>query len=106
MGNKNKYFLWSILTEALAFNYNKEKNSNIKGIHLNPKWSKSPNVVSYQTIMLEGYINIVELENNCYLVLYGNGCNFKNKSGDSFRTFPLIEKEIKSTMLNIKIEKI
>ena len=62
-------------------------------------------VNSYETLGLEGYVALFNLENNVKVVLYGNGAIVNNDGGDT-NTFISLKKDLLQAMRECKIVKV
>ena len=65
-------FLMAIMAEVMNFSNPKLK---LRGENFIPKDLSA----NYETVILKGYVAIIELEPDTHLVLYGNGCVVDNK---------------------------
>lgn len=61
---------------------------------------------NYETVILKGYIAIIDLEENIKVILYGNGATLVDKGGQKIDYYPLLKQDILDAFRSVEITKV
>ncbi len=104
VGERSENWFHNQFMNGFAYVYNKcSLVPSLKGEHLAPNWSPTSTLESFQKILLEGYVAIVNVSPIHKAVLYGNGCHFKDKNGTKVNTYKSIKNELIDLMQQTSI---
>jgi hypothetical protein len=104
VGSKSKNLRNRILMALMVSMFN---NSNrvlkLKGQNFLPQDIE----VEYETVLLKGYIVILDLQRDTKVVLYGNGASLFDKDGKETKDYTsILKQDILTAFQSVKIEKI
>lgn len=104
VGARNAGYWHRQLMNGFAYIYNKcSLATQLQAENLTPIWTPASKIESFQKILLEGYVAILNVSPIHKAVLYGNGCHFTDKSGKKYNTYKSIGDEILDLMQRVSI---
>ena len=104
VGSKSNNKRNTILMEIMALIFNKcNRLLNLKGSNFLP----SDISTEYETVVLKGYMPIINLEKNASVVLYGDGAALFERDGSELKDYaPLLKEDILKAFRAVKIVKL
>lgn len=104
VGKRIDSWVYRQFMNGFAYVYNKcTLATQLTGDNLTPVWTPNSSLESFQKVLLEGYVAIVDISPLHKAVLYGNGCHFKDKQGKEFNTFKNISDELLHLIKQVSI---
>lgn len=104
VGSRSKNLRNRITTALMSSMFNNSNPSlKLDGSHFLPVNIET----EYETVLLKGYIAILELEKDTKIVFYGNGASLLDKEGKEIKDYTsALKQDILTAFRSVKIEKI